>query len=211
MRAGYIPSEPIRKIVRDYVDNRDMSERIDKWGGNGSTVTYSAVGAVADEIGISERNLRRFLLAESHIGEMPFSAADDMLTGTGLWLHWYTEPELSHIYMTVDLSIPDPKPIKVELVARSCDSCGETYTPRVATQIFCNPVCRKKVSDARNRGYATPQPRDCLTCGTTYTPIRRTSRFCSKRCMDMNPERVERYNQHRRERRRTLKAAARAA
>lgn len=111
MKAGYIPSEPIRALVAEYVSTRDMAERDDFW-----TQPFSAICAVSEEFGYSERSFRRFLGGEAYAEAMPFSLADRWICKMGKPHLWWDE--LSDVYYAADLSEPPPELIEKRRKAR---------------------------------------------------------------------------------------------
>ena len=207
MRPGYIPSEPIRTVVAEYVDGREMGARPGKGMGNGHV--YSSVAAVAGEVGVSTRTLERFLTSEHYPEEMPFDLADDMLCKVDLVYLWQSDPVLMDIYQNCDLSSP-PEPATLGLPPRSCDECGASYAPRAKNQRFCGGACREKNAKDREKS-PDPKPRNCEDCGTAFTPTKNTTRYCSKRCGDRASKKRTNFNARRRARRQAERAARYAA
>jgi len=98
---------------------------------------------------------------------------------------------------------PPPKPgapgipeweVDLAIPRRSCDFCGETFTPRVANQKYCSKPCVDSVEAERARkialGRRTEIPeRRCagVGCTTRFRPRTTLQKYCSSACRERGP------------------------
>jgi hypothetical protein len=62
---------------------------------------------------------------------------------------------------------------------RPCALCGEDYTPRGSTGIYCSANCKQT---ARYRRLHPKDGRTCSACGTDISHRRGDSKWCSDQC-----------------------------
>jgi len=62
---------------------------------------------------------------------------------------------------------------------RSCDQCGQEFTPRRRRQRFCSRACKLAYHGLLRKAL---ERANCAYCGAVFRPRRSTARFCRPAC-----------------------------
>jgi hypothetical protein len=105
MRTGYVPTDLLRPVIRNYLDAYEANQPLRQTGRTGTPQAAGAREVLCVEAGVKPRLLYRILSGESK--HTRFDTADRLLCAMNLVWMWHVPP-LADVYQSVDLAgIPE--------------------------------------------------------------------------------------------------------